>query len=49
MGLGEALIITLIILFVFGSNRLPGIARGFGHGIRNFKKAIKKEPPQKEP
>jgi len=49
MGLGEVLIITFIILIVFGSNRLPGIARGFGHGIRNFKEAIKKDPPPKEP
>jgi sec-independent protein translocase protein TatA len=39
MGLGELLVILLIILVVFGRSRLPGVARGIGRGIRNFKDA----------
>ena len=42
MGLLELLIIAFIILLVFGSNRIPGVARGLGKGIRNFKDAVQK-------
>ena len=49
MGIGEILIVLLIILVVFGSNRLPGIARGLGKGIRNFKDATKEERPPDDP
>ena len=47
-GLGptEILIILFIILLLFGAKKLPELARGFGKGIKEFKKAsseIKKE------
>jgi sec-independent protein translocase protein TatA len=48
MGIGEILILLLIILVVFGSSRLPGIARGLGKGIRNFKDATKEDRPPDE-
>ena len=35
----EILVILLIIVFIFGGNRLPGLGRGLGRGIRNFKEA----------
>lgn len=41
MGLGEILVVALIIILVFGGNRLPGLARGLGKGIRNFKDATR--------
>jgi sec-independent protein translocase protein TatA len=39
MGLGvpELVIILIIIIMIFGANRLPEIGRGIGKGIRNFK------------
>jgi sec-independent protein translocase protein TatA len=43
---GEIFVIILAIIIVFGPKRLPEIARGFGKGVREFKKAtdeIKKE------
>jgi|WetSurMetagenome_2_1015567.scaffolds.fasta_scaffold1652489_1 sec-independent protein translocase protein TatA len=43
---GEIFVIILAIIIVFGPKRLPEIARGFGKGMREFKKAtdeIKKE------
>ena len=39
LGYQELLIILLIVLILFGANRLPEIGRGIGRGIRNFKDA----------
>ncbi len=37
LGAPELILIFLIILLVFGANRIPEIARGIGNGIREFK------------
>ncbi len=37
----ELLIIFLIVLLLFGANRIPEIARGLGRGIRDFKRATR--------
>ena len=39
LGLGELLIILLIVLIIFGAGKLPEIGRGLGKGIKNFRKA----------
>ena len=39
--LGRVGIPELIIILIFGANRLPEIGRGIGKGIRNFKDATK--------
>lgn len=39
IGTVELLVIMLVILLVFGSKRIPEIARGLGKGIREFKEA----------
>ena len=41
VGIPELIIILLIIILIFGANRLPEIGRGIGKGIRNFKDATK--------
>ncbi len=41
VGIGEILIILLVVLILFGSKKLPDLAQGLGKGIREFKKAIK--------
>ena len=41
LGLPELLIILVIIILIFGANRLPEIGKGLGKGIRNFKDATK--------
>jgi len=41
IGLPELLIILVIIILIFGANRLPEIGKGIGKGIRNFKDANK--------
>jgi sec-independent protein translocase protein TatA len=41
IGLPELVIILVIVILIFGANRLPEIGRGIGKGIRNFKDATK--------
>lgn len=38
-GMGELIIILLIVLVVFGANKLPGIGDALGRSIKNFKRA----------
>ena len=39
-GVGELLIIFLVILLLFGAKKLPELARGLGKGINEFKDAV---------
>jgi sec-independent protein translocase protein TatA len=41
VGLPELIVILLIVFVVFGANRLPGLGRGIGSAIRNFKEGMK--------
>lgn len=38
-GMGELVVILLIVLVVFGANKLPAIGDALGRSIKNFKKA----------
>ncbi len=40
LGMQELIIILVILLLLFGSTRLPQLARGMGKSIREFKKGI---------
>jgi sec-independent protein translocase protein TatA len=39
LGLPELILIFLILVLIFGANRLPELGRGIGKAIRNFKEA----------
>lgn len=39
IGLPELIIILVIVLIIFGANKLPEIGSGMGRAIKNFKKA----------
>ncbi|MBF9253522.1 twin-arginine translocase TatA/TatE family subunit [Pontibacter sp. 172403-2] len=39
LGGGEMMVIFLAFLLLFGADRIPGIARSLGRGIREFKDA----------
>lgn len=39
IGMPEILVIMLLVLILFGSKRLPEVARGLGKSMREFKKA----------
>jgi sec-independent protein translocase protein TatA len=41
VGLPELIVILLIVFVIFGANRLPGIGRGIGSAIKNFKEGLK--------
>jgi sec-independent protein translocase protein TatA len=43
LGLPELLVILVIVVFIFGTNRIPDLGKGLGEGIRNFKKAMRGE------
>ena len=40
MGIGELLVILVIVLIIFGAGKLPEIGEGLGRGIRNFRKQM---------
>lgn len=43
LGFWEILLIFLVIAFLFGGKKLPGLGRGLGEGIKNFKKAVSRD------
>lgn len=47
-GMGELVVIFLIVLVLFGAGKIPKIAKDIGSGIREFKKSIKDEPEDKK-
>ncbi len=40
LGMPELIIILIIVLIIFGANRLPQLGEGLGKAIRGFKKGI---------
>jgi sec-independent protein translocase protein TatA len=41
LGFPELIVVLLIVIVIFGANRLPGLGRGIGSAIKNFKDGIK--------
>ena len=41
LGIGELVVILVIVMIIFGAGKLPEIGEGLGRGIRNFRKAVK--------
>jgi sec-independent protein translocase protein TatA len=41
LGIGELILILVIVLIIFGAGKLPEIGEGLGKGIKNFRKAVK--------
>jgi sec-independent protein translocase protein TatA len=40
LGMGELLVILVIVILIFGVNKIPQLGKGLGEGIRNFKSAL---------
>jgi sec-independent protein translocase protein TatA len=45
LGVPELIIILIIVVFIFGANRLPQLATGLGKSIKNFKEASRDDSP----
>ena len=41
IGMGEVILILVVILLIFGAARLPEIGKALGKGIKEFKKEVK--------
>ena len=50
LGLGgpEVLFIGLLFVLLFGSKKIPELAKGLGEGIKSFKTAIKEDDKVEE-
>lgn len=47
LNLWEIVLLLLVVLLLFGARKLPELARGFGQGIKEFKKASQEDAPPK--
>ncbi len=51
LGFQELMVILLIVIVIFGANKIPQLGKGLGEGIKNFKSAMKEaqqEPEKKD-
>jgi sec-independent protein translocase protein TatA len=39
LGIGEILIILVVVLLIFGANKIPQLGDALGKGIKNFRKS----------
>ncbi len=48
LGTAELVVILVIVVLIFGVNKIPQLGKGLGEGIRNFKSSLKaaKEDPE---
>jgi sec-independent protein translocase protein TatA len=45
LGMGELLVVLVIVLVIFGAGRLPEVMGSFGKGLQAFKRGLR-EPPE---
>lgn len=45
LGVGELIVVLVIVLVVFGAGRLPEVMGSLGKGVQSFKKGLR-EPPE---
>jgi sec-independent protein translocase protein TatA len=48
LGMPELLVILVIIVLIFGANRLAGLGKGLGQAIRGFKDEMSDEEAAEE-
>jgi len=48
LGMPELLVILVIVLVIFGANRLPQLGEGLGKAIKGFKKGISDDEKTKK-
>lgn len=40
LGVGELIVIALVVLLLFGGKKIPELMRGLGKGVRSFKEGM---------
>lgn len=45
LGTTEIIVILAVVVLLFGAKKIPQLMKGFGDGIREFKKASKDDQP----
>jgi sec-independent protein translocase protein TatA len=45
----DLIVVLIIVLLILGPKRLPGIGKGLGHGMREFKEGITGESKHEDP
>ena len=48
LGWAEILVVVVLLVILFGSNKIPGMMKNLADGLNVFKKEVKKSDP-KEP
>jgi sec-independent protein translocase protein TatA len=48
LGMGELLVILLIVVLMFGGKKLPQLGASIGESIKNFKKGMKEDDTDKK-
>ena len=46
LGWAEILIIVVLLVILFGSNKIPGMMKNLADGLNVFKKEVKKSAPK---
>jgi sec-independent protein translocase protein TatA len=41
LGIGELLLIAVVLLLLFGANKLPQLGQGLGESVKSFRKAFR--------
>jgi hypothetical protein len=41
LGTGEIVIISIVVLLLFGGKKIPELMKGIGKGVKNFKDGVK--------
>ncbi len=41
LGIGELILVLLVVVLLFGASRLPQLGAGLGEGIKSFRKAFR--------
>ena len=47
-GVAEMVLLFAVLMLLFGAKKLPGLAKGLGSGIRNFKGGLKNPESEEE-
>jgi len=49
LGIGELILILLIVFVLFGAGKLPQVMGDIGKGLKNLKKGFKEEEKTQDP